>query len=177
MNPNPAEPPLAEGLESGETTRPAGGSFLGRLLGSVRGRVTSNAIFPEADYAVLGFIGLWFMAGEAHVTSIAVDEFARGRGIGELLLMGSIELAISQRATAVSLEARVSNYAAQSLYEKYGFQNVGIRKGYYTDNREDAWYHDYRPHQQPRLPGEVLGSEEGVHGAARRVQGVPGVRT
>lgn len=133
-----AESPLADGLGSGEATRPAGGSLIGRLLGSVRGRVTSNVVFPEADYAVLGFIGLWFMAGEAHVTSIAVDEFARGRGIGELLLMGSIELAMSQRAATVTLEARVSNYVAQSLYEKYGFRKVGIRKGYYTDNREDA---------------------------------------
>ena len=134
----PAESTLAEGLGSGEAARPAGGSFLGRLLGSVRGRVTSNVVSPEADYSVLGFVGLWFMAGEAHITSIAVDELARGNGIGELLLMGSVELAMTQRATVVSLEVRISNTVAQSLYEKYGFRSVGIRKGYYTDDREDA---------------------------------------
>ena len=87
---------------------------------------------------VVGFVGMWFMGPEAHITAIAVREARRGEGIGELLIVGSIREAMRRGSQVVTLEARVSNYVAQSLYEKYGFSNVGTRKGYYTDNREDA---------------------------------------
>ena len=87
---------------------------------------------------VVGFVGMWFMGPEAHITAIAVREARRGEGIGELLIVGSIREAMRRGSQVVTLEARVSNYVAQSLYEKYGFTNVGIRKHYYTDNREDA---------------------------------------
>ena len=87
---------------------------------------------------VAGFLGLWYIADEAHVVSVGVREGLRGLGIGELLLIGAIEQAMSGRAKVVTLEARVSNYIARNLYLKYGFKERGIRKGYYTDNREDA---------------------------------------
>ncbi len=132
------------------------GPFLRRLAGSVKRRFpftkpprVESPRREGLDYAILGFVGLWFMAGEAHITAIAVEEASRGKGIGELLLMGSIELAMSRGATVVSLEARVSNYVAQSLYQKYGFQKVGIRKGYYTDNREDAVIMTTQPIKNP----------------------------
>lgn len=113
--------------------------LLGRVLDVFRGRFFSDETSSEdADCTLLGFVGLWFMSGEAHITGIAVEEASRGKGIGELLIIGSIELAMVRKATVMSLEARVSNFVAQALYEKYGFRNVGIRKGYYTDNREDA---------------------------------------
>ena len=115
-----------------------GKSVLGRILAAITGWSSSTDNPVEPDHNLLGFVGLWFMAGEAHITAIAVDEVSRGKSIGELLLMGSIELAMNRRSKEVTLEARVSNYVAQSLYEKYGFEKVGIRKGYYTDNREDA---------------------------------------
>ena len=114
------------------------GSLVGRLINNVKGHLQSGKTLPEADYCILGFVGLWFMAGEAHITAIAVEEASRGKGIGELLLIGSIELAKRQGATEVSLEARASNHVAQSLYRKYGFQNVGTRRAYYVDDREDA---------------------------------------
>ena len=87
---------------------------------------------------IVGFVGMWFMGAEAHITAIAVREARRGEGIGELLMVGSIREAMRRGSHVVTLEARVSNRVAQSLYEKYGFTNVGIRKNYYTDNREDA---------------------------------------
>ena len=87
---------------------------------------------------IFGFAGFWFMADEAHITSIAVREKHRRRGIGELLLIPLIELAAELKAAMVTLEVRASNYAAQQLYSKYGFVQVGIRRGYYTDNGEDA---------------------------------------
>ena len=85
-----------------------------------------------------GYVGVWFQGNEAHITEIAVREGMRGRGIGELLLIGSIRSATKYGSTVVTLEVRVSNFIAQRLYEKYGFSTAGIRKGYYSDNREDA---------------------------------------
>lgn len=89
------------------------------------------------DY-VFGFAGLWLMAGEAHITNIAVRENYHRQGIGELLLISLIDLAIELGAKLVTLEVRASNTEAQSLYAKCGFVEVGLRRGYYTDNREDG---------------------------------------
>lgn len=87
---------------------------------------------------IAGFIGVWYMPDEAHIVSIGVRSECRKRGIGELLLIGAIEQAAQRRMDAVTLEVRASNYIAQNLYAKYGFKTMGVRKGYYTDNREDG---------------------------------------
>lgn len=87
---------------------------------------------------VVGYCGFWVVAQEAHVSTIAVEPRCRGQGIGQLLLVTAIEKAIEMGATLVSLEVRVSNFAAQNLYRKYGFKKVGRRPRYYSDNREDA---------------------------------------
>lgn len=87
---------------------------------------------------IAGFVGIWFMAGDAHIVAIAVREEQRRLGLGELLLIGGIELAQDRDAQIVTLEARVSNEPAKALYAKYGFEEAGLRKGYYADNREDA---------------------------------------
>jgi ribosomal-protein-alanine N-acetyltransferase len=92
---------------------------------------------PTSGY-IFGFAGLWLMVGEAHITNIAVRESYRRQGIGELLLISIIELAVELGAKLVTLEVRASNTDAQSLYAKYGFVQVGLRRGYYTDNREDG---------------------------------------
>jgi ribosomal-protein-alanine N-acetyltransferase len=88
---------------------------------------------------ITGFVGMWIMVDEVHIINIAVRESQRGKGIGEILLIASIEMAAHLRASLVTLEVRASNTVAQNLYTKYGFQQMGIRKGYYTDNKEDAW--------------------------------------
>jgi len=92
---------------------------------------------PGRQY-IFGFTGFWVMAGEAHITNIAVREKHRRQGIGELLLISLIDLATELDASLITLEVRASNIAAQSLYSKYGFAWVGVRRGYYTDNREDG---------------------------------------
>jgi ribosomal-protein-alanine N-acetyltransferase len=56
-----------------------------------------------------------------------------------MLLISTIELAALQKARVVTLEVRASNSVAQNLYTKYGFKRVGLRKAYYTDNKEDAF--------------------------------------
>ena len=135
-------------------------SSLGHLLSALKERLYVNKDPAGLDDSLLGFVGLWFMAGEAHITAIAVEEESRGKGLGELLLIGSIELAMSQQAREMSLEARVSNHVAQSLYEKYGFEKVGIRKGYYTDNREDAVIMTTQPISNPAYQEKLRGLRE-----------------
>jgi ribosomal-protein-alanine N-acetyltransferase len=87
---------------------------------------------------ILGFAGLWFMVDEAHLANIAVRETSRHQGIGERLLIAAIEVSIERKAKFFTLEVRVSNKIAQSLYRKYGLIEVGTRRGYYMDNKEDA---------------------------------------
>ena len=87
---------------------------------------------------ISGFLGLWMMVDQAHIINIAVRNSHRGRGIGELLLIAGIDLAYELKALTVTLEVRAGNMTAQNLYAKYGFNKAGIRKGYYTDNKEDA---------------------------------------
>ena len=87
---------------------------------------------------IIGYATLWFMVDEAHLTSIAVREKRRRQGLGELLLISVLNLAIKRHAQVVTLEVRASNLSAQALYEKYSFNRVGIRRRYYSDNGEDA---------------------------------------
>ncbi len=117
------------------------GKGLARFTSKVKEIFNHNAnsdVSPPPQDKIVGFAGFWIMAGEAHIISIAVKASYRGRGVGELVLASLIDQAKSQGAEVVTLEARVSNYVAQNLYLKYGFKKVGIRYGYYTDNREDA---------------------------------------
>jgi ribosomal-protein-alanine N-acetyltransferase len=78
------------------------------------------------------------MASEAHITNVAVRKDYYRQGIGELLLIAMIDLARELNARLLTLEVRISNLAAQNLYYKYGFARAGQRRGYYTDNKEDA---------------------------------------
>ena len=87
---------------------------------------------------VVGYGGLWLMVDEAHISTIATHPDWRRRGVGELLLLAMIDGAAEIGANVVTLEVRVSNVAAQTLYRKYGFEIAGRRKGYYSDNGEDA---------------------------------------
>ncbi|MBE0480207.1 MAG: ribosomal protein S18-alanine N-acetyltransferase [Dehalococcoidia bacterium] len=87
---------------------------------------------------VLGFAGVWFAADEGHLSTIAVRETHRKQGVGEHLLFAVINLAYQHGIRHLTLEVRVSNEAAKRLYRKFGFDEMSLRKGYYTDNREDA---------------------------------------
>lgn len=113
------------------------GSRLGRLLGKLRYLFYTGKASASNQW-IIGLVGLWIMAGEAHITTIGVREAYRRRGIAELLLISVIELALMRHARVVTLEVRISNSAAQALYEKYGFTKSGVRPGYYSDDREDA---------------------------------------
>jgi len=90
------------------------------------------------DRSIVGYGGLWLMVDEAHICTLAVRTAWRGRGLGELVLSALIEHGIVREASHATLEVRRSNLVAQNLYRKYGFVEVGVRKGYYLDNNEDA---------------------------------------
>lgn len=92
---------------------------------------------PPKEY-VFGTAGFWVMVDEAHITTIAVRNACRRQGIGELMLISIIDMAMQLNVNVITLEVRVSNKIAKTLYEKYSFRNAGVRKGYYTDNGEDA---------------------------------------
>jgi len=95
-------------------------------------------IVADIDGTAIGYGGVWIVIDEAHITNIAVLTDYRGQKIGETLLTQLQNLARQHGAKTMTLEVRVSNIVAQNLYRKLGFQNGGIRKGYYTDNNEDA---------------------------------------
>ena len=120
-----------------EGEEPAG-SWISRLAGRLGFRGAPEPPPPPEDFAIAGYVSVWYQGDEAHITEIAVRESLRGNGIGELLLIGSLRAAVEYGSHVMTLEARVSNFIAQRLYEKYNFKSVGIRKGYYSDNREDA---------------------------------------
>ena len=109
-----------------------------------RQRSSSNKLPPPVGHYIIGFTGFWVMAEEAHIINIAVRETYQRQGIGELLLISLIDLAIELKARIITLEVRVSNTTAQNLYTKYGFTQVGMRQGYYVDrgynidSREDG---------------------------------------
>jgi len=87
---------------------------------------------------IVGFSGFWMMMKEAHIIAIGVKNGYRQLGIGEGLLIETIELAQRLNANVVTLEVRASNMIAQELYKKYGFQVVGRRLRYYSSDGEDA---------------------------------------
>ncbi|HYN88048.1 MAG TPA: ribosomal protein S18-alanine N-acetyltransferase [Ardenticatenaceae bacterium] len=117
-------PELAEGRSNG---------------GGLRERLSRWLFGSESNgREILGYSGYWLMAGEAHISTIAIDPRWRGKGLGEYLLLRIIGRAIADGASLVTLEVRVSNEPAQGLYEKYAFEVVGRRKRYYHDNNEDA---------------------------------------
>jgi len=108
-------------------------SWLDRLLSSISGRGNGQSSH------LMGYSGMWHIADEAHISTIAVHPDWRGKKLGELLVWSMVRQAMRQQAVQVTLEVRVSNTLAQNLYYKYGFEILGTRKGYYRDNSEDAY--------------------------------------
>jgi ribosomal-protein-alanine N-acetyltransferase len=87
---------------------------------------------------IVAYGGIWVILEDSHITTIAVHPDWRSRKYGELMLVHLLEEAIAHNASWMTLEVRESNTAAQSLYRKYGFTVVSTRRGYYSDNSENA---------------------------------------
>jgi len=87
---------------------------------------------------LLSYVGTWFIYEEAHIGTIATKREYRGCRLAEQLLAYTALQADLEGIEYMILEVRVSNDAARRLYERLGFREVGIRRGYYTDTQEDA---------------------------------------
>ena len=97
----------------------------------------SFIVADDGEGGVLGYAGLHVILDEGYITNVAVEEAARRHGVGSALMdvycrFGQAHLAF------LTLEVRASNAPAIGLYEKMGFREVGRRKGYYSNPKEDA---------------------------------------
>ncbi|WP_289142522.1 ribosomal protein S18-alanine N-acetyltransferase [uncultured Brevibacillus sp.] len=100
---------------------------------------------PNARYVVVvhqnrivAYCGMWIVLDEAHITNVAVHPLFRGKKIGLGLMLKMMSVARSFGAQSMTLEVRPSNVAARNMYIRLGFKEHGVRKGYYSDNNEDA---------------------------------------
>src|SRR5262249_37052929 len=114
-------------------------SLIGRINRIIKGTPATLSEESAAELeSIVGYVGMWLMFDEAHITTIAVDPEYRGEGVGELLLVKITDQALYLGAAEVTLECRVSNHVAQALYRKYTFRDAGVRRRYYSDDGEDA---------------------------------------
>jgi ribosomal-protein-alanine N-acetyltransferase len=90
------------------------------------------------DGRLVGYLIVSRYVDAWHVMNVAVDPDHRGRGVATMLLERLFELTVDDAHRGYTLEVRVSNVTAIDLYERLGFEARGLRRGYYTDNREDA---------------------------------------
>ena len=122
----------------------------------------------ESGSEIVGYGGMWRMYDEAHVTTIGVRRDLHHSGYGRILFAGLVQAAYDMGAKWITLEVRASNDNAMRMYEGYGFKVIGRRRGYYTDNGEDAivmWSDSvYSPRFRQayaanieRIPAEVRG--------------------
>ena len=110
---------------------------------------------------IIAFGGFWIMAGEAHIIGLAVKKEFRRQGLGRLMLRELVGEAAKRDSFCMTLEVRVGNYEAQSLYSSCGFVEAGIRRAYYTDNREDALIMTLNPLPGGGVGGAGAGTETG----------------
>lgn len=97
------------------------------------------ASLPEPEYdSIVGFLSFWEIVGELHIIDVAVHPDAQRRGVGAALLGALERFGEENGSISLTLEVRPSNAAAIALYLKYGYEQVGRRPRYYSDNGEDA---------------------------------------
>ena len=99
-----------------------------------------NAFVIVAEYEgeCAGYADIWTVLDEADLNSIAVRVDFRRKGIGDAIMLAMTEILSANGVATINLEVRVSNMPAIKLYKKYGFNECGVRPGYYLDNGEDA---------------------------------------
>ena len=125
------------------------GAFLYEMQ---QNRVARCWVARDDDGHVSGYLCLWEVADEVHITNVAVRPNARRRGIARTLLSSVLDNARARAFKVVVLEVRPSNHHALTLYESFGFRVVGRRHGYYYDTGEDALVMEIDLSAQP-MPG------------------------
>lgn len=144
---------------------------LGLFLGELRMPTSRCYVVALDEHRVVGFAGLMLVADGGHVTNVAVHPDRRREGIADRLMLVTMREAARRGLDAVTLEVRMSNEAAQSLYRRFGFAPEGVRRNYYADVGEDGlimWAHDIA---SPAY-GERLASIEAALRSSLRVDGI-----
>lgn len=109
------------------------------ILHDVKENVVARwLVMDDGEGRVMAYAGMWFVLDEAHICNVAVHPDFRGRGYGKRIFEALEALAIENSMGMMTLEVRRSNTVAQNLYHSCGFLDVGYRKRYYEDNKEDA---------------------------------------
>ncbi|MDN6294035.1 MAG: ribosomal protein S18-alanine N-acetyltransferase [Alkalibacterium gilvum] len=108
------------------------------VLHEIRYNKNAFYIILHEDNQPIAFVGAWFVASEAHITNIATIPNYERKGLGTYLLKEIIHSALEENMSKVTLEVRVSNHVAQSLYTTLGFQKGRLKKEYYAKDHEDA---------------------------------------
>jgi ribosomal-protein-alanine N-acetyltransferase len=119
---------------------------------------------PDANDGVppvLAYGGFWLMMDEAHIATVASHPDWRGCGLGQYIMLGLIEHAIERGAVSSTLEVRVSNVVARTLYEKLGYEPRGLRRRYYEDG-EDALIMTTPALAEPDMQSRLALAREGA---------------
>lgn len=108
------------------------------FVNELNNKVAKYYAVKNKDLELIAYMGVWNIVDEAHITTIAVREDYRRLHVGEALIAKMLEDCYNNYVKYITLEVRVGNIPAIKLYEKFGFKSLGVRKGYYQDNGEDA---------------------------------------
>lgn len=101
-------------------------------------KISSYRTIKTADNRCVGYMGIWKIVDEAHITNISVHPDFQNQKLAHRLLIDAIKECYKEKIKFITLEVRTSNTKAIYLYEKFGFNSLGVRKKYYQDNNEDA---------------------------------------
>ena len=118
---------------------------LGLFLSELALRTTRVYVVAKVGATVAGYAGLMLTGSDGHITTIAVDPPWQRAGIGSRLLLALSRAGVARGCTALTLEVRMSNEAAQAMYRRFGYAPAGVRRNYYAESNEDAlvmWAHD-----------------------------------
>lgn len=130
-------------------------SFRYELTGNQASRLwVAEITDPSGQTVVVGQVAIWLIIDEAHIGTIAIHPDYRRQGIGRKLLAEALLSIEKEGAKQAFLEVRRSNESAQAMYQKFGFEVVGVRPRYYKDNNEDALLltlPELRPEELERL--------------------------
>ena len=102
-------------------------------------------VVATVDRRVVGYGGLFFAADEAHVTNLSVAADVQRQRVATHLMLALVDAALERHMTALTLEVRAGNTAAQGLYRRFGLAPAGVRRAYYQPDGEDAlvmWAHE-----------------------------------
>jgi ribosomal-protein-alanine N-acetyltransferase len=108
------------------------------FLDALAQECTVFLVAEESNEVIAGYVGMYVSLDEGEITNVAVKSDLRGKGIAKALLKELLSYANAHGITRIVLEVRMSNAAAIGLYEGFGFEIIGTRKGFYEFPREDA---------------------------------------